>query len=251
MAVYKIKRFSFKDKFKGAMKGAALGASIGSLAATPFAFDAVADKQLGMEPKTALKGVLGAGIIGATVGAYRGWKNTKSTPQLPASKLSSIKVDEPTNLEELFRKYPKLREMESIIKNKEVLDRAAEDLDFYGITDDYNVLTVYLVEDLNLNKLWYNTKQIRHSLQSQDWIACIGNVYFNTKDNNFYLITNYNTLGSSPILKKITIKEYGDSLINQIDNYINLFIKTKDDKSIKIEKEVKEIKNTLKRVFKV
>ncbi len=44
MAVYKIKRFSFKDKFKGAMKGAALGASIGSLAATPFAFDAVADK---------------------------------------------------------------------------------------------------------------------------------------------------------------------------------------------------------------
>ena len=232
MAVYKIKRFSFKDKFKGAMKGAALGASIGSLAATPLAFDAVADKQLGVEPKTALKGVLGAGIIGATVGAYKGWKNAKSTPQLSASKLSSIKVDEPTNLEELFRKYPKLREMESIIENKEVFKSISLALDLDLGSEDFSRMT--LAEDLKLFpeykqlKLWDNTKFIREKMGSQDWIACIGNVYFNTKDNKFYFIF----LGRNIQKREITLKKYIESIIQDIQRENSIYPELIDNKDI-------------------
>lgn len=189
MAVYRIKRFSFKEKFKGALRGAALGALSATAISSPFAFDAIADKQLRVKPKTVLKGVLGAGIIGASIGAYNGWKNTKSTSKISASK--SIKVDEPTDLKKLFRKYPRLKEMDPFIKNADFLNKLSLELGYNNYDD--NPFFVNLAEDLKVysvlnTEFWYYTKNIRKRTNSNDWIACIGNkIYFNTNNNKFYL----------------------------------------------------------------
>ena len=80
-----------------------------------------------------------------------------------------FKVDEPTDLKELFRKYPKLKEMESIIKNKDLLIRLSYKMDNYGIIKDWEDLYVNLAEDLDEDMvpyLWYNTKNLRDELKS-------------------------------------------------------------------------------------
>lgn len=160
-----------------------------------------------------------------------------------------FKVDEPTDLKELFRKYPKLKEMESIIKNKDLLIRLSYKMDNYGIIKDWEDLYVNLAEDLDEDMvpyLWYNTKNLRDELKSQDWISCMGGLCFNTKDNNFYLISYSPHL----VLKMTTVKNYGKFLIKCIDAKLDFQQKYNEVTSQSIN-AAKEAKETVKRIFKI
>lgn len=238
MAIYKIKRFSFKDKFKGAMKGSIEGAKKVAF----LSFPTVAFGTMLGSPKPAIAAALGVEALGALSGAYNGWNDAKNKENKKLAE--EIEVNEPTNLNQLFQKYPKLRELDPLIKHRKELEQISIDMDRYRLIVDWEDLDLYLAKDLDLDSPypdpeWFWTKSLRADLNSQEWIACIGEVCYNTRDNNFYILEFHKR-------RVVTIKEYGNYLVECIENAVNNEL---DDISPIKKKVAQEDIKKLKKIF--
>ena len=240
MAIYKIKRFSFKDKFKGAMKGAAQGAGVGGLLSS-----VVAVPILSVSPKTSLAVASGSAALGGIIGGRIGWKNARESEIPESTKPEDIIVNEPNNLRQLIQKYPKLKELSPFIDHKDELYKIAMDMDSYRILVDWESMNLDLD---NEDDMYKDTKFIRSKLGSNSWISCLGrSLCFNTKDNSFYLVDPYDSYG--PRRKKITIKEYEKDLIDCIDEGVMNAWFDEEEIPPKIRKVIKEDKQKLKKIF--
>lgn len=151
-----------------------------------------------------------------------------------------------------FKKYPKLRELDVYIKNRDALNRIQFLLDDLGIIKDWIGLESDfddpdgLFEDTLIN--------IQKEMKSDKWIPCLGlgeSLSYNTADGMFYELDLYSR--NKLKRKYSSIKEYNKYLVKDIQNCINETLEKypEDYKSSAIKTKVDSIIPSLKKLLKV
>lgn len=232
MAIYRIKRYSLLDRFKAASSGFLEGAAVGGLLGGGFT------ASIGeLKPVLIATGICAA--IGGLMNAYSGWV-TQSALDKYQTKANNININEPNTVEQLYKKYPKLRELDIFRKNQKILSDIAEAMDDYRIILDWEDMDFELICNDDYDNPHYHTKYIRQQLKSNSWLAGVGCLCYNIDNNEFFLVDTY-----SKSIKKMSVKEYEKYLINCIEIGIQ---NSENEKSIKVgQKSIQ----TLKRIFKL
>ena len=160
----------------------------------------------------------------------------------------SDSFDEPTTYLKLCRKYPKLKDLEVFIKNKDTLHSIAGDLDDYRIIVDYEQFSPAFDderEDFPSFKNW--TIKCREKLRSDSWIPCVGDLFYNKDDNSFYDVNLY--AAWKPKVQKTTVQEYKKQLVKELEDLAgDPFLENPDDS---VEYLKKNIIPRLKKILRV
>ena len=196
----KIKNYSYLSAFG---EGALVGGILGSFPATAM----LAEGDIKMGTGVAL----GSMAIGG-LAAMAAKKLQQKTIERHKKEVSEIIVDEPENLDQLVKKYPKLRDILVFKKHKTELDNLCKNI--YGPAEQEGYFELVLDEQ----DPYSTTREVRwtfqhdnkyKSLNPNEWIACVGKwILFNTRENKFYCWYND--------IVPITIQEYAKNIYDEI-----------------------------------
>ena len=172
---------------------------------------------------------------------------------VPKPKLEPKKPErefnEPYELSELLKKYPKLRELKDFIDNYKILSDICFKLDDQRIILDWMGLECDLVDEESLE---FETLKIRNELNSDDWISCLGGgeLVYNKVENCFY-VTDIPYENKKKLIRKTTIAQYKKDLLKDIQECIETEIKFgyMDEERRKVVE--KDIIVPLKRALKI
>ena len=151
-----------------------------------------------------------------------------------------------------FKKYPKLRELEVYIKNRNALKRIQLLLDDLSIIKDWTGLESDFDDP---DGLFEDTLiKIQKEMKSDKWIPCLGlgeSLSYNTADGMFYELDLYSR--NKLKRKYSSLKEYNKCLIKDIQDCINKTLEEypEDYKPSAIKTKVDSIIPSLKKILKL
>lgn len=153
-------------------------------------------------------------------------------------------IDEPLTYKELCSKYPKLKELDYIVKNeKKIIDLLEKvnslDSDIFETVDSLTIFTgtEQTPKVYKKNNSKYFIQELRSRLRSSDWIPCFSSIcdslIYNKKQNKFYYL---GVSSRSP--EPITINQYCKKIMDKIAEDSEDSIRIESDYNRESQKEL-------------
>jgi hypothetical protein len=147
------------------------------------------------------------------------WEKDIETRQ---KQIKSIEVDEPLTYKELYDKYPKLKELNYIVRNEKKIIELIESiapLDIKNVVGSFIIFTgTQQTPEEYKNNPEYCLKLLRNDLKSSEWIPCFDgfdiSLIYNKKFNKFYYLDDLSISHPSP--QPITVSQYCKKAIQKL-----------------------------------